>query len=159
MRTHSVAAFDPGDKDFNTLVLPCREVVIPLEEDLDCDPLQDDEIRLTSLDGSHEQILRASDQDAERQAEQALIHYRFRDVPPGYYRIAVRIAEQWVDVSTDLVVTARAAFLNGRKLAKQPPQITFDPRRDEGHPEPAPEPPRRLPRYIDLTPSFQDVEG
>jgi hypothetical protein len=62
--SYPVALFDPRDAHYNTISLQGVDIIIPLEEDLDCDPLQDDEIRLLALDGSYEKIVKASDSDA-----------------------------------------------------------------------------------------------
>jgi hypothetical protein len=118
---HSVAVFDPGDKDFNTIAFPSVEIIVPLAEDADCDPLQDDEVRLQSLDESYEKIVKASDPEAEVKRDEGLIYYHFVDVPPGFYRISVRISETWVDLSTDLAVTPRGASFLGKKLTSATP--------------------------------------
>jgi hypothetical protein len=113
---HAVAVFDPGDKDYNTIAFPSVEIIVPLAEDADCDPLQDDEVRLQSLDESYEKIVKASDPEAEVKRGEGLIYYHFVDVPPGFYRISVRISESWVDLSADLAVTPRGASFLGKKL-------------------------------------------
>src|SRR4051812_42281272 len=52
--THEVALFNPGEEDHDTIVLSGIDLVIPLELDIDGDPLQDDEVRLRSEDGYYD---------------------------------------------------------------------------------------------------------
>ena len=154
-----VATFERGDSDYNTIALEGIDIVIPLEEDLDCDPLQDDEIRLQNLDGTFEKILKASGPDATPEHGSEVIHYNFRKVPAGFYRISVRVGEAWVDVSTDLMVTPRGAFFRGAKLKQEPPPVSYQARKEEVEitdsdddtwiPE--------LPEFMDLNESFRDI--
>lgn len=154
---HAVATFAAGSQAVNTLANPWRDLVIPLQEDLDGDPLQDDEVRIASHCGRHVRVLLASSPEAEADHAAALVHYRFRQVPPGCYSVAVRVGEQWVAVSHTLVVTPRAAYLNGRRLPATPPPHRYLPRQYVAPPEPAPAPARRpLPRTLDLNSAFQD---
>jgi hypothetical protein len=127
----------PGQKERNVLVLGGRDLVIPLERDMDGDPLQDDTVRLASLDGSYEQILRASDLDVEPDADNRLLHYRFRDVPPGVYTVAVNVASQWSVVIPDLIMRRQGAFLGERKL---PEQFEGGPMASPTEPDPGPPP-------------------
>jgi hypothetical protein len=157
-KRHPVATFDPADREWNTIVLEGLDVVIPLQEDLDCDPLQDDEIRLQNLDGSFEKILNASDPDANPDHDKLVINYNFRKVPAGLYRISVRTGEVWVDVSTELIVSPRGAFFLGKKLSQNPPRASFKGRLEE--PEPASEEEDdpwspELSEYMDLNESFR----
>ncbi len=134
-RDYPVAVFDPGDAYYNTIVLPGMEIIVPLEEDLDCDPLQDDEVRLQRLDGGFEQIRKASDPEAIPDHEAALIYYHFTDVPAGYYRVSARIGGEWVDVTLDLMLTSKGAHMSGRRLTKDPPPARFDMRQNRPLPK------------------------
>lgn len=109
----------PGDEALNTLVLPELDVVVPLERDLDNNPLQDDEIVLTSIDGSMEHVLYSSDPDVEADEENRLLFYRFRFVPLGAYRVSVRIAGSLYVVIPDLLVRREGVFMGGKKLPQQ----------------------------------------
>lgn len=123
--THRVCVGNLGEDDFNTLVIGGIDLVIPLEMDLDDDPLQDDEIRLRSLDGFFEQIVRASDPDAEPAPDERLIYYHFRDVPPGPYRIEVNVGGVWVLVVDGLIVTRTGSTLHGNKLTNERPTLAL----------------------------------
>lgn len=151
-----MATFDAGDARVNTLALPGRDIVVPLQQDLDCDPLQDDEVRLSSCCGSFEQVLFASDADAVPDDAAAMVHYRFRNVPPNYYRLSVRIGTQWVDITTDLVVTPRGAWLHGRLLTAEPPESRYRHRTAAPAPADPPPPPAGRPRIPDLNDSYRD---
>jgi hypothetical protein len=160
MQSYPVAFFNRGEKEFNTLALAGMEIVIPLEEDLDCDPLQDDEIRLQSVTGEFERVVLASDPEAKPNHEERLIYYHFAGVPPGIYRLSVRIAGSWVDITNELIVTPKGAHLGDKKLGEKAPSVQFDSRqvREEG-----PRPRSRigarklLPRrYMDQNPNRWD---
>lgn len=122
---HRVCVGNLGEDDFNTLVIDGIDLVIPLEMDLDDDPLQDDEIRLRSLDGFFEQIVRASDPDAEPKPDERLIYYHFRDVPPGPYRIEVNVGGVWALVVDGLIVTRTGSMLHGNKLTNERPSLSL----------------------------------
>jgi len=162
MNPHSVALFNRGEKEVNTIVLPGMELVIPLEEDMDCDPLQDDEIRLTGAGGGYERVVKSSDPEAVPNHEERLIYYHFPDVPPGIYQLSVRIGGHWVPLANDLIVTPKGAFLGREKLGEAAAKTVFDTR---PHPEAKPEPkgppssPRLLPKgYMDQNPNRWDRE-
>ncbi|WP_224366428.1 carboxypeptidase-like regulatory domain-containing protein [Hyalangium versicolor] len=116
---YDVMLGEPGQQAHNILVLGGMDIVIPLERDLDGDPMQDDTIRLASLDGSYALVLKASDLDVEPDPDNRLLHYRFRGVPPGVYSVAVNIAGEWSVVIPDLIVRRSGAFLGERKLPSQ----------------------------------------
>jgi hypothetical protein len=130
----------PGDKAGNVLVLGGVDVVIPLDMDLDSDPLQDDEVWLRRPDGSVVQVLYSSDPDVERNEEQRLFFYGFRDVPYGIYTVSVKVADQLYDAIRGLVVCKDGVFINGEKLSNEwkapPPSPAPAPA-----PDPAPEAP------------------
>lgn len=123
--SHRVCVGNLGGEDFNTLVIDGIDLVMPLEMDLDDDPMQDDEIRLRSLDGFFEQIVRASDPDAEPAPDERLIYYHFRDVPPGPYRIEVNVGGVWALVVDGLVVTRTGTMLHGNKLTNERPALAL----------------------------------
>src|SRR5690606_16553955 len=83
---HAVATFEPEDAGHNTLVLGGLDVVVPLELDVDADPLSDDVVSLRSVHGLFEQTLSAGDPDVTPDLEAGVASYRFRLVPPGLYR-------------------------------------------------------------------------
>src|SRR5688572_16188799 len=60
---HDVSLGNDGEDDFNTVVLDGAEVVLPLEMDIDGDPLQDDTVSLRSVHGLYEQTLTARSPD------------------------------------------------------------------------------------------------
>lgn len=122
---HRVCVGNLGEDDFNTLVIGGMDLVIPLEMDLDDDPMQDDEIRLRSLDGFFEQVVRASDPDAEPSPDERLIYYHFRDVPPGPYRIEVNVGGAWALVVDGLIVTRTGSMLHGNKLTNERPSLSL----------------------------------
>ena len=155
-RTHDVALGNPRGKDFNTIVLSGVDLAVPLEMDLDCDPLQDDEVRLQSEDGHYEKILLASDADARPDPDKRIVVYTFRLVPPGAYRISVRIgAEKWLDVVTGLVVTKEGAFVGDQKLGSEPESVAEEKAEDppEDPPEEAPEE-EELGEFVDVNDGF-----
>lgn len=118
---HHVALGDAGGDDHNTIVLSGIDLVIPLELDMDGDPFQDDQVRLASEHGHYEQILLSSDPDVEPAQDSRWLHYRFRDVPPGAYRLAVRIGGEWSPVLRGIVITREGAFASGKKLGEALP--------------------------------------
>lgn len=154
-----VALGNPGESDYNTLVLSGVDITVPLEMDLDDDPLQDDEIRLRSVDGFFQKILKASDADVTPTPGSRLLMYRFRDVPPGAYRISVRVAGTWSDVLTGLVVTRDGVFHGKKKLGTEPEQVKLGPAPEEAPPPEEAEEEEVLSEYLDLNPGFQDREG
>ncbi len=122
---YDVATMLPSDKGRNTLVLGGIDLTVPLEMDLDDDPLQDDEVRLVRSDGHFERVLKASDADVTREEGGERLFYRFRDVPPGVYAVQSRIsAEEWAPVIEGVLVTTRSAQWNGRELDAEPAAFT-----------------------------------
>lgn len=119
--TYEVALGNTGEDDHNTLVLSGIDVVIPVELDIDGDPLQDDEVRLRSEDGYYDVTLASSDDDVEVDVETGYLHYRFRLVPPGVYRAAARAGERWTALFRGLVVQRDGAYLRGEKLGEELP--------------------------------------
>lgn len=119
---HDVALGNAGEKDHNTIVLGGVDVVVPLEMDLDGDPLQDDEVHLRATHGYYEQVLSSSDEDVEADEDARLLYYRFKFVPPGAYTVAVNVRGRLVTVLRGLVVTRAGAFVSGKKLAAEFPQ-------------------------------------
>ena len=111
-----VATFDSGEENVNTLVLGLRDVVVPVEMDVDGDPLQDDQVRLTGIGGAVERVLSSSSEDVVPDREARLLYYQFRDIPYGAYRVSVRVAEVWTDLFRDVVVRKEGAFCGGKKL-------------------------------------------
>jgi hypothetical protein len=118
---HEVALGNVDEDDYNTLVLSGIDVVVPVELDADGDPLQDDEVRLRSEDGYYDVVLRSSDPDVEADADAGYLNYCFRLVPPGVYRVSVRVREHWALLVRGLVVKRDGVYINGTKLDDQPP--------------------------------------
>lgn len=128
-----VAVFEGGDRHTNTIVLRGADIIVPLSRDLDDDPLQDDEVRLQREDGHFERVVRSSDVDVEPHGDTELL-YHFRDVPPGLYRVSVRVAGQWADVIVDLIVRRGGVFCNGERV-EQGPAAAPSPATDDEEPE------------------------
>jgi hypothetical protein len=156
---HPVALFNPGDAHYNTIALQGVDIIIPLEEDLDCDPLQDDEIRLLSLDGNYEKVVKASDSDAVPDDEHGIIYYRFQSVPVGVYKVSVLVGQTWVDVFQQILVSPKGVWNSESRLGRKEQQIKFDIRREETSVPPDRVAPELLPRYIDLNETYQDEES
>jgi hypothetical protein len=131
----------PGDTNFNSLVLSGVDLEVPLEMDLDADPLHDDEIRLLSEDGAYEAVLCANEPDVQTDLDKNLYIYCFRSVPPGLYRIQVRTSDQgWATVITDIVVGRKGVRIGETELEdKDPEKIPLTPAAP-----PVPEPPVSL---------------
>lgn len=121
---HAVALFEPGDEGHNTLVLGGLDVVVPVEMDLDGDPLQDDAVSLRGAHGTYDEVLTVGDPDVRPDPDRHLAFYRFRHVPPGLYRVAVRIGGAWVPIGTRLTVRKEGVFWNGTKLEAAAPSLT-----------------------------------
>jgi hypothetical protein len=118
---HDVALGNVDEDDFNTLVLSGIDIVVPVEMDIDDDPLQDDEVRLRSEDGYYDAVLRSSDPDVEPDAEAGYLNYCFRLVPPGVYRVSVRVREHWSLLVRGLVVKRDGVYINGEQQSDQAP--------------------------------------
>lgn len=119
----------PGDEEGNTLILSGIDLEVPLEMDLDADPLHDDEVRLLSEDGGYEAVLCASEPDVRADLDKNLYIYCFRSVPPGLYRLQVRTSDQkWATVITDIVVGRRGVRIGEMELEdKDPEKIPLTP--------------------------------
>lgn len=144
----------PGDTKFNSLVLSGVDLEVPLEMDLDADPLHDDEIRLLSEDGAYEAVLCANEPDVQTDLDKNLYIYRFRSVPPGLYRIQVRTSDQgWATVITDVVVGRKGVRIGETELEdKDPEKIPLTPAAP-----PPPEPP--FPPEASMLGGFVDFIG
>jgi hypothetical protein len=118
---------NPGESDHNTIVLSGIDLVVPLELDLDSDPLHDDEIRLKSETSAFERILLSSDPNATPDPDKHLLLYRFRVVPPGIYRISVKVGETWSDLVVGLVVSKKGAYLGDKRLDDGDPEAIHPP--------------------------------
>jgi hypothetical protein len=119
----------PADAACNTLVLSGVDLEIPLEMDLDNDPLHDDEVRLLSEDGGYDRVLCASEPDVRPDFDKRLYIYCFRAVPYGIYRLLVRVsAEKWTTVMTDIIVGRKGVRIGDTLLAdKDPDAVPEDP--------------------------------
>ncbi|MGE0785023.1 MAG: hypothetical protein AB7S26_04990 [Sandaracinaceae bacterium] len=130
---HSVALFDEGDEGHNVIVAGGIDVVVPVELDLDGDPLHDDAVSLRSAHGLYEHVLEVGDPDVAADPERRLAFYRFRYVPPGLYRVAARIGERWVQLGSQLSVQKDGAYWGTTRLDAAPPARSAaesDPRTD-----------------------------
>lgn len=133
LETHDVALGNEGEKDYNRIVLTGVDIVIPVELDMDGDPFQDDAVRLRAEHGHFDQVLVASDRDVEADTDSRYLFYRFRHVPPGAYRVSVRIGDDWVPLLRGLVVTKDGAFVGGKKLGEDRPESKpAEPEEDAG---------------------------
>jgi len=154
-QSHDVAFGNAKGRDFNKIVLSGVDITVPLEMDLDDDPLQDDEVRLRGEDGHYDRTLLASDPDAKPDTEKRLVLYTFRLVPPGVYRVSVRIAdEKWMDVVTGLVVKRDGAYVGDKKLGTEAEKVAEE---QASPPEEAPEEPpeeESLGEWVDVNDGF-----
>jgi len=116
MTRHPVSLGNPGAPDRNTLALWRRTLVIPLERDLDGDPLQDDEVRLVRSDGADARVRRVGEPEVEASPDGARLLYRFDDVAFGVYRVEVRVGGRWLAVVPELVVRRRGIFVGAQRL-------------------------------------------
>jgi hypothetical protein len=141
----------PEDSQFNTVVLSGFDLEIPLEMDLDGDPLHDDEVRLLSEDGAYEAVLCASEPDVRADMEKNLYIYCFRAVPPGLYRLQVRTSDQkWATVITDILVGKKGVRIGDTELEdKDPEKIPLEAPPAAPAPPSAPEA-RKLGSFMDF---------
>ncbi len=124
-----VATFELGETQVNTLLVGLGDVVVPVELDPDADPLQDDAVRLASVGGAYDRTLcPADEEDVEVDRDNRRLYYRFRAVPFGAYRAWMKVAGEWADLYTDLVVRQGGATCGGKKLeAKRPEKAPAPP--------------------------------
>ncbi len=129
------------DTEQNVIVLTGVDLVVPLEADLDGDPVHDHAARLESVDGSF-WILEADDPDVRLDLDARRYLYRFRAVPCGLYSISVKGAAGWVPVVTGILVDKKGASMGGKLLAEKahPPRPPPPPPPEEPAPEPEPLP-------------------
>ncbi|HMA93971.1 MAG TPA: hypothetical protein VKP30_14870 [Polyangiaceae bacterium] len=157
--TFDVSVGNVGETDYNTVVLSGTELIVPLEMDLDDDPLQDDEVRLVSEDGEFERHIRASDPDAEPDEDNRLIHYRFRAVPAGLYRVQVNVAGTWTDVVEGLLVQRGGVVCGDTQLGTNRPQLQLAPGAPTVEETPEFDVADEPPEYLDVNPTFEALEG
>lgn len=129
---HNVALFNPGESEHNTIVLGGVDLVIPLELDMDGDPFQDDAVCLRSNGGDWEHVCLSSDPEVTAAKDKRHLYYPFHDVPAGLYHVDVRIAENWVTVISNLLVSRGAAYIGDTVLAESLPAETVA--LDDPHP-------------------------
>jgi hypothetical protein len=111
----------PDDTSHNVVVLSGVDLDVPLEADLDDDPLHDDELLLEGTDGSFRRLT-PKHPDVRLDLEKKLYIYRFRSVPPGEYRLSVRLSDDvWASIATGIRVDKRGASFGGRQLTDAPP--------------------------------------
>jgi len=166
-RNHPVCVGNAGEDDVNTIVLGGYTLVIPLELDLDDDPLQDDEVRLRSEDGCFERVVKASDPEAEPAPDERLLYYHFHDVPPGAYRIEVNVAGRWSKVLDGIVVKRTGPVVRGAELGAERPQVQLGsgvvgeaedpPEPDDEDEDDEPDSPDAL-EYMDLAEGYEDAD-
>ncbi len=123
---YQVALCDVGDRSTNTLQLIGYDVVVPLEMDLDGDPLQDDRVRLVADTGRRVREVSSSAREAERDDATGTILYHFRDVPPGVYHVETFIRGGWYRVVEGLTVRQKGVFLGATALTDEAPSASFD---------------------------------
>jgi hypothetical protein len=156
VRIVDVGLGDPGGADFNTLVLTGVDVVVPLEADLDGDPLHDDEVRLLSESGDFDVQLCANEPDVKHLADKNLYAYTFRDVPPGVYRVLVKVGEDWATVMGGLVVHRAGVRLDGKEVETEEPEALTEADVAETPPAEAAPPTlgMKLGEYMDVADNF-----
>jgi hypothetical protein len=142
-RRHSVALSMPSDATFNTLELGGLDILIPLERDLDKRPELADVLRLSSDDGSYSRMVTSEDPNVKQHEDTPLLLYRFPDVPPGHYSIAVQIADRWTTVVHGLRVSRTNVFLGDRSFEAELDGKSL------GKPEPEGEDPEEEPFFDD----------
>lgn len=120
---HNVALFNPGESEYNTIILGGVDVVIPLELDMDGDPFQDDAVCLRSHGGNWEDVRLSSDPEVVAAPDKRHLYYPFQDVPAGIYHVDVRIAERWNTVLSNLLVTRGKAYIGDKVLPSSAPEI------------------------------------
>jgi hypothetical protein len=113
-----VALGDVGSSTKNTLLLDRWDLVVPVERDLDDDPLVDDEVVLKDLDGQVVRRLLASDDDVSEDPDSGMLLYCFRDLPFGVYSVAVVVGAQEHPVIAQVVVRAKGVFIGETKLSE-----------------------------------------
>lgn len=146
-----VALGNPSEADHNTIVLSGIDLLVPLELDLDDDPLQDDEVRLQAIGGGFERILLSSDPQVQPDPAKRLLIYRFRAVPSGVYRLSVKVGERWTDLFVGLVVRKDGAYLGSKKLdARAPEAVTETPAQEPDAEAEAPAPTDELGEFMDV---------
>jgi hypothetical protein len=110
------------DKLENVVVLSGMDLYVPLEADLDGDPFHDDILRLESADGRC-WILNADEPAVGLDLDRKLHVYTFRGVPPGLYKISVKLSDDvWSTVVSGIVVNKKGALLGGKELTDQEPK-------------------------------------
>lgn len=129
--THDVALFNPGETLHNTIVLGGVNVVIPLELDMDGDPFQDDAVCLRSHGGDWEHVCLSSDPEVTVDPDARHLYYPFHDVPSGLFNVDVRIADRWVIVIANLLVSRGIAYLGDTPLTDSIPDSV--PATDDPH--------------------------
>lgn len=154
-----VALGNQDDTDHNTIVLSGVDLVVPLELDLDGDPLHDDEVKLKAETGEFERILLSSDPDVTPDPDRGLLLYRFRVVPPGVYRLSVKVGEMWSELAIGLAVSMQGAYLGDRKLNDASPSAA----RSAPPPAAAEEPelspaPEELGDFMDVNDGYYEGE-
>lgn len=123
---HQVALSLPDDPFLNTIQLVGYDVVVPLEADLDGDPLTDDVVRLVTDVSSFSRTIESSSPDAVLDEEHRLVLYRFRDVPPGVYRVETLVRDHWYTVIDGLEVRVRGVFFGDEALGEAAPTAKYD---------------------------------
>lgn len=113
--TFDVSLGNRGERSHNTLVLPGVDLVVPLERDLDGDPLQNDEVHLVADDGTLDLQLTVDD-PAVRDEGDGLLRYEFRAVPFGVYHVRVRVGGELIEVMHGLEVRRRGVFHDGARI-------------------------------------------
>jgi hypothetical protein len=132
---------NPGEDDFSTLCITGKDVVVPLERDVEADPFQDDEVRLVSEDGAYDVTLHIAHDAVEDLEDDRLRTYTFHDVPPGLYAVWVCVGGLWTQTMRHLAVLKRSSYHAGRELTEGDP-VAIAPTQpaeheeDEDHDEP-----------------------
>jgi hypothetical protein len=116
-RTLHVAPAFADDTRFATLVVTGVDLEVPVEADLDDDPLQNDRVALDGADGSR-RVLEVGDPDVRLDPGRRMYLYRFRDVAKGVYTLSARLSHgRWAPIIAGVVVTRQGATHAGRALS------------------------------------------
>ena len=109
-----------GGDTFNTIVVDRTDLSVPVERDLDGDPLQDDEVWLKDAEGKVVRRLLSTDADVSEDSASGYRLYCFRELPFGVYSVWVNLAGQPYALLPGVVVRAEGAFVGDERLDAEP---------------------------------------
>ena len=134
--TLDIALGTAADDVHDVIVLSGLYVDVPMEADLDADPLHAAQLRLERADGSV-WVLGVGDPDVGLDLANGRYVYTFRSVTYGRYCISIKLPvdDVWAKFVTGIVVSKKGVFLNGKAMASSlpaapAPKVEEDPERD-----------------------------